>query len=136
MTGPGPLPVLVARGGVAGPGSLLARRHLARERMERTLLTPGRGSSGTGPRHSPSCSRAGVRGGSARRDPRGLGGALWSAAPRSRIDHASRSRTPASGSPTRHGWSPSALEAIDAIGIQVQTRTLLVPACGREPPTP
>ena len=74
MTGPGPLPVLVARGGVAGPGSLLARRHLARERMERTLLTPGRGSSGTGPRHSPSCSRAGVRGGSARRDPRGLGG--------------------------------------------------------------
>jgi hypothetical protein len=74
MTGPGPLPVLVARGGVAGPGSLLARRHLARERMERTLLTPGRGSSGTGPRHSPSCPRAGVRGGSARRDPRGLGG--------------------------------------------------------------
>jgi hypothetical protein len=73
MPGSGPLPVLVACGGVAGPGSLLARRHLARERVERTLLAPGRRSSCTGPRHSPGRSRAGVRGGSARRDPRGPG---------------------------------------------------------------
>jgi sulfide:quinone oxidoreductase len=37
---PGPLRVLVAGGGVAGLETLLALRHLAGERIERTLLTP------------------------------------------------------------------------------------------------
>jgi sulfide:quinone oxidoreductase len=39
-TSSGPLRVLVAGGGVAGLETLLALRHLAGERIERTLLTP------------------------------------------------------------------------------------------------
>ena len=74
MPGSGPLPVLVARGGVAGPGSVLARRHLACECVECTLLTPGRRSSCTGPGQSPSRSRAACAAAAARRDPRAPGG--------------------------------------------------------------